>query len=206
MDSAAVVPAMLLSAVVSATTVNAAPAPHQLMPVPADLRLGAGGLPVLSGFTVAVDGHRDDRLLGAISRAMRRLEGRTGLEFPRALAREASAATLVVVAPGPGLTVPALEEDESYTLDVTPRQARLVAPTVVGALRGLETLLQLLEGGPSGWTLREAAIRDRPRFPWRGLNVDVCRHWLPIDVLERTLDGMAAAKLNVLHWHLTEDQ
>jgi hypothetical protein len=104
MDSAAVVPAMLLSAAVSATTVNAAPAPHQLMPVPADLRLGAGGLPVFSGFTVAVDGHRDDRLLGAISRAMRRLEGRTGLEFPRALAGEASAATLVVVAQGPGLT------------------------------------------------------------------------------------------------------
>jgi hexosaminidase len=49
-------------------------------------------------------------------------------------------------------------------------------------------------------------IVDRPRFPWRGLLIDVARHWMPPAVIRRNLDAMAAVKLNVLHWHLTEDQ
>ena len=49
-------------------------------------------------------------------------------------------------------------------------------------------------------------IEDKPRFPWRGLMIDVGRHFIPLDVLKRNLDGMAAVKLNVFHWHLSEDQ
>ena len=49
-------------------------------------------------------------------------------------------------------------------------------------------------------------IEDRPRFPWRGLMLDSARHFMPLDTVMRTLDGMAAVKLNVLHWHLTDDQ
>jgi hexosaminidase len=49
-------------------------------------------------------------------------------------------------------------------------------------------------------------IRDRPRFPWRGLLIDAARHWQPVEVIRRTLDGMSSVKLNVLHWHLTDDQ
>ena len=208
MRTGALLPAVLLVLAASAGVARAATATatRQLLPVPAEVRWGDSGLPVQASFTVAVDGHRDERLLRGLDRALRRLEGRTGLEFARGLGAASSAATLVVRCHRPGLAVPALEEDESYALDVTPQQARLQAATVVGALRGLETLLQLLEGGPSGWVLRAASIRDRPRFPWRGLLIDVCRHWLPMDVLKRNLDGMAAAKLNVLHWHLTEDQ
>jgi hexosaminidase len=51
-----------------------------------------------------------------------------------------------------------------------------------------------------------ADIQDHPRFPWRGLHLDVCRHWMPIEVVKRNLDGMAAVKLNVFHWHLSDDQ
>ena len=49
-------------------------------------------------------------------------------------------------------------------------------------------------------------IEDRPRFPWRGLMLDVSRHWMPVEVVERNLDAMAAVKLNVFHWHLSDDQ
>src|SRR5207245_1205472 len=49
-------------------------------------------------------------------------------------------------------------------------------------------------------------IKDRPRFPWRGLLIDAARHWQPVEVIKRTLDGMSSVKMNVLHWHLTEDQ
>ena len=81
-----------------------------------------------------------------------------------------------------------------------------MAPTVVGALRGLETFLQLLQGDRDGFYLPGIRIQDQPRFPWRGLLIDVGRHYEPIEVLKRNLDAMAAVKLNVFHWHLTEDQ
>src|SRR5476651_544747 len=58
----------------------------------------------------------------------------------------------------------------------------------------------------NGWFWPAVAIEDHPRFPWRGLLIDVCRHWEPLEVIERNLDGMAVVKLNVLHFHLTEDQ
>jgi hexosaminidase len=97
-------------------------------------------------------------------------------------------------------------EDESYTLTVTPRQAVLEAPTPLGILWGLETLLQLARAEGGTVHVPAVVIKDRPRFPWRGLLIDVARHWQPIEVIKRTLDGMSSVKMNVLHWHLTEDQ
>jgi hexosaminidase len=182
------------------------PARHELMPVPASVRFGAGRLAVDKSFTVAAKGHVDERLRAGIERAVRRLEGRAVMEVARGLAGDAAAATLVVQCQGPGRAVPSVEEDESYTLEVTDRQATLSAPTVVGALRGLETFLQLLGGDRAGNFIPAVRIQDRPRFPWRGLLIDVARHWQPVEVVKRNLDAMAAVKLNVLHWHLTEDQ
>jgi hexosaminidase len=89
---------------------------------------------------------------------------------------------------------------------VGPGQARLRAATSLGALHGLETLRQLVRGAGETAELPVVAIDDRPRFPWRGLLLDAGRHFMPVEVVKRTLDGMAAVKLNVLHWHLTEDQ
>jgi hexosaminidase len=158
-------------------------------------------------FTAAVQGYSDDRLLAGLARALRRLESRTGLEFGRAPASVPGAANLVVQCQGAGrAAVASLEEDESYTLEVSERQVVVNAPNVVGALRGLETFLQLLSGDAGGYFIPEARIRDKPRFPWRGLLMDVGRHWQPIEVIKRNLDGMAAVKLNVLHLHLTDDQ
>jgi len=159
-------------------------------------------------FTAAIQGHSDDRLFAGLSRALRRLENRTGLEFARGLASIPGAANLVIQCGGAGrgAAVASLEEDESYTLEVSERQVVINAPTVVGALRGLETFLQLLSGDAGGYFIPEARIRDNPRFPWRGLLIDVGRHWQPVEAIKRNLDGMAVVKLNVLHLHLTEDQ
>src|SRR5208283_4641696 len=101
---------------------------------------------------------------------------------------------------------PTLREDESYTLDVTADGAVLKAPAVAGALHGLETFLQLVAPGASGFEVPAMHIEDRPRFPWRGFMLDCSRHWMPLEVVERNLDAMAAVKLNVFHWHLSDDQ
>src|SRR5437588_12749748 len=204
--------ALLLSCVLNASaqtaTPNGARGPtrHNLMPVPASVRFGAGRLAVNKSFTVAARGHVDERLRAGIERAMRRLEGRTVFEFPQGLAGDANGAALVVECKGPGQTVPSVEEDESYSLDVSDKQAVLRAATVVGALRGLETFLQLLEGDRDGYFIPAVQIQDVPRFRWRGLLIDVGRHYEPLAVLKRNLDAMAAVKLNVFHWHLSEDQ
>jgi hexosaminidase len=179
---------------------------RNLMPVPASVRFGAGRLVVDKSFTVAATGSVDERLRAGIDRAVRRLEGRTVLELARGLAQDPARATLLVEARAPGRAVPSVEEDESYALEVSERQAVLRAATVVGALRGLETFLQLVEGDREGFYVPAVSIDDKPRFRWRGLLIDIGRHFEPMEVLKRNLDAMAAVKLNVLHWHLTEDQ
>jgi hexosaminidase len=188
------------------TATTPAATQHNLMPVPLSVRFDTGRLPVNSSFTVAARGQVDPRLQAGIDRTLRRIEGRTVMELARGLAGNTATATLVVESGGPGQAVPSVEEDESYSLEVSDRQAVLKAPTTVGVLRGLETFLQLIDSDRDGYFVPAVQIQDRPRFPWRGLLIDVARHFQPMEVLKRNLDAMAAVKLNVLHWHLTEDQ
>jgi hexosaminidase len=186
-------------------TRQSVPPTLNLMPVPRVLSLGEGRLRLDSSFTVALDGFHDARLERAVGRAMDRLSRRTALTLSPTPVSD-SAARLVVSAAAAGQAIQTETEDESYTLDVVPARAAVAARTVVGVLRGLETLLQLVASDSAGFYLPAVHIDDAPRFPWRGLLVDAGRHFEPVEVIERTLDGMAAVKLNVLHWHLSEDQ
>ncbi|MGH7582388.1 MAG: beta-N-acetylhexosaminidase [Gemmatimonadales bacterium] len=181
------------------------PATLTLMPVPASLTVTDARLRIDSTLTVGITGYRDARLERGITRAVARLEGRLGTPLTRTYTGNSDATVEIRVA-GRGFAVPDLDEDESYQLSVTERQARLTAPTVVGALRGLETLLQLQDADAAGLFLQGAEIKDAPRFRWRGLLLDVSRHFEPVEVIERTLDGMAMVKMNVFHWHLADDQ
>ncbi|HEX5890292.1 MAG TPA: family 20 glycosylhydrolase [Pyrinomonadaceae bacterium] len=179
---------------------------HNLMPAPASVTFDNERLAVDESFKVATRGPSDARLQAAIARFVKRLEGRTVLTLAPGLALDDQMATLIVHCEGPGKDIPAVDENESYRIDITRRQALLSAPTVVGAIRGLETVLQLLDADRQGYFLPGVKIHDQPRFPWRGLLIDVARHFEPIEVLKRNLDAMAALKMNVFHWHLTEDQ
>ncbi len=200
--------ALLMSAVpIAQAQGESASAPqHHLMPVPASVRIEPGRLPIEKSFMVAVTKHRDARLLRGIGRALQRLKARTGVEFSHEIRKDAGAATLSIEVAGPGEALQSISEDESYSLHITAQQAALKAATVVGALRGMETFLQLVERDAGGSYVLLADITDKPRFAWRGLLIDVCRHWQPVKVIKRNLDAMAAVKLNVLHWHLSEDQ
>ncbi|TGD78882.1 beta-N-acetylhexosaminidase [Hymenobacter wooponensis] len=99
-----------------------------------------------------------------------------------------------------------LGDNESYSLRVTPMGVALNAPTHIGVLRGLATLRQLVAHEKKSFWFPEVDITDSPRFPWRGLLLDAARHFMPLPVIKRNLDGMWATKLNVLHWHLSDDQ
>ena len=115
-------------------------------------------------------------------------------------------ATLAIQCDGGTKDVQQLGEDESYRLEVTATGARLSAPNTLGVMRGLQTFLQLVQITGEGFAVQAVSIDDSPRFPWRGLMIDVGRHFIPLEVLKRNLDGMAAVKLNVFHWHLSENQ
>lgn len=178
---------------------------NTLMPEPAHLAVESGYLPLTTSFTAATDSFHNARLDNAIDRMLRTFEYQTGLQIGLKPS-EAKEASLLITVEGPGEKIQGLDENESYTLDVTSTGAHLKAATVVGAMHGLQTFLQLIQTDGSSYFVPAVSIQDSPRFAWRGLMIDCSRHFEPISVIKRTLDGMAAVKMNVFHWHLSDDQ
>jgi hexosaminidase len=181
-----------------------------LMPLPEKLEIATPSqiLRVEPTFTAAITGPgaADPRVRPAVLRALHHLSRQTGVFFSEKIS-DGSAATLLVVVESTDHAAPQrLGDNERYSLTVTNVQAKLVAEAPLGALRGLETFLQLVQVGAEGTGLPAVNIQDGPRFPWRGLSLDVSRHFIPIEDVKRTIDGMAAVKLNVFHWHLSDDQ
>jgi len=173
------------------------------MPMPASVQQGVGTLPITGTFSVSVTGVHDGALESGVQRFVAQLSRQTGIPVRP---QTGSNPTLSVHADKALEPVLKLGEDESYQLTVTDSSAQITAPTTLGALHGLQTFLQLVAIGPSGFAAPAVTIKDHPRFPWRGTLIDVSRHFIPLDVLKRNLDGMAAVKMNVLHWHLSDDQ
>ena len=171
--------------------------------MPSSVQQGTGELQITTSFSVAVTGTHDASLESGAQRFSNQLSQITGISFR---ANTSGAPTLEVHADHGREAVQKLGEDESYELTVTGAGAKITAPTPLGALHGVQTFLQLVQIGPNGFAVPAVTIKDQPRFPWRGLLIDVSRHFIPIDVLKRNLDGMAAVKMNVLHWHLSDDQ
>src|SRR3989441_1699293 len=176
-----------------------------LMPMPTSVQPGFGRLAVDQSFSVATTGYKDAMLERGIHRFVAELSRQTGMSLKRKLA-DSPSPTLLIHAVHGSERVQRLSEDESYELVISESGAKLTAPSPLGILHGLQTFLQLVETTANGFSVPVVTIEDRPRFAWRGLLVDVGRHFIPLDVLKRNLDGMAAVKMNVFHWHLSENQ
>ncbi len=171
-----------------APTLFSAPMPQPWKSVPT-----AGRLAIDSSFAIDAHGFADPRIDSAVRRITGRISRETGIPIT------GGKSVLIIESAPQGV-------DESYQLDISQEKAVLAASTVEGALHGLETFAQLIEPGAGGFEVAAVHIEDHPRFPWRGLMIDCSRHWMPVEVIERNLDAMAAVKLNVLHWHLSDDQ
>ena len=176
-----------------------------VMPLPASVSAGSGEFVVPARLEINMSGAKDARLNRAAERFVSGLAKKTGIPFAMKPAK-AKAAKLSIHIEQASKDVVEVGEDESYKLDITPDEVRIDAPTTLGAMHGLQTLLQLIHAGSNGFVAPSVSIEDRPRFPWRGLLIDACRHWMPIDVIKRNLDAMEQVKMNVLHWHLSEYQ
>ena len=175
-----------------------------VMPLPAAYQMGSGQLAINQQFSVGLTGHKEPRLDAAVQRFLQTLSRQTGM--PLAPDGNHPFAVLNIHTDHASKPVQELGEDESYTLDITSAGATLSAPTPLGILHGLQTFLHLIQASPTGYAAPAVSIQDKPRFPWRGLMVDVGRHFIPLENLRRTIDGMEAVHLNVFHWHLSENQ
>src|SRR5579864_431624 len=174
-----------------------------LMPLPASVQSGSGNLRIDSSFSVALTGYTEARLDRSVQRFLRQLSRETALPFS---AKPSSKGTLTIHTDHASKQVQELGEDESYTLEINPDGAKLDASTPLGTMHGLQTFLQLVDVSPDGFAAPAVTIQDQPRFPWRGLMIDSARHFIPLEVIRRNLDGMEAVKMNVFHWHLSENQ
>lgn len=175
-----------------------------LMPWPAKVERPTtqGALVLSDNISVSVSG---DDLGDAVNRLRQRIALQTGWTL-QPQADKPDKPTIRIDIAKKVKPQPLPDSDESYTLKVDADGAIISANTRFGALRGMETLLQLIQNGPENTAIPWVTIEDAPRFPWRGLLLDSARHFIPLNDIKRQIDGMAAAKLNVLHWHLTDDQ
>lgn len=157
-------------------------------PVKAELRVGVF---VTAGCRVECEGFdtRPDRLTA--------LAGQ--LVTPCDPASSWNGANAVVLRRDPAAEIPA----EGYRIDISARRAQLTAGDEAGFFYGLQTLFQMAD---QRGNLPCASIEDYPRYRYRGLHLDVCRHFFPVKFIKHYLDWMASCKLNTFHWHLTDDQ
>lgn len=179
-----------------------------LMPWPQKIEIKVGTFLLHKDFNLSIKGSYDDRILSYSNSFLRRLDGRTGFFFTQGIIDKntlfSEKASLNIEIERPGKIE--LNEDESYKLQVSENNITLKATTDIGAIRGLETLLQLLESTDTEFYFPTVTIEDAPRFTWRGLMIDVSRHFQPVAVIKRNIDAMAAVKMNIFHWHLSDDQ
>lgn len=178
-----------------------------LMPWPQEVVLGNSKFEIQPNFTIVVHQEKTKRIEIATTKFMERLSGRTGVFFENGFAfnsNEIKNPTVEIFYRRAGKLE--INEDESYQLQVSSTKININATTDIGVIYALETLLQLVENNETSYYFPEVIINDSPRFTWRGLMIDVARHFHPVDVLKRNLDAMASVKMNVFHWHLTDDQ
>ena len=175
------------------------------MPWPKEISDNSERFIITPNFTIQINYADETKVTHASTKFLRRLSNRTGIflknGFPSKKAKNASLQITFS-----NVVTPVLGVDESYTLKVKNNQILLNSKNDIGAIRGLETLLQLVKNTKKETYFSGVSIIDSPRFLWRGLMIDVARHFMPVEVIKRNLDAMASVKMNVFHWHLTDDQ
>jgi hexosaminidase len=178
-----------------------------IMPWPQKIIVTNNKFVLTKDFKINCGGVSNPRILKGATQFLRRLDERTGLFFYQDFVNEHSKfpqAELQINYERIGKV--GLNEKEEYQLSISPNKIQINAITDLGALHALETLSQMLQNNGTQFYFPTAEISDKPRFTWRGLMIDASRHFQPVEVIKRNLDGMAAMKMNVFHWHLVDDQ
>ncbi|MDO1530092.1 family 20 glycosylhydrolase [Fulvimonas sp. R45] len=175
----------------------AAGAQLALVPQPRHLVVGTGHFVLESRDAVAAPG---DARAQEIARFLRdAVRAQTGIALPPARGGKAR----IVLRIDPSIA----GGDEAYRLDVAPARVLIAAPSDRGLFWGVQTLRQLLPVERSAQVeIPAVRIEDAPAYAWRGVMLDVSRHFYPVSFVEKQLDLLSYYKINTFHWHLTDDQ
>jgi hexosaminidase len=176
-----------------------------VLPIPARYVIREGVLRITPSFAVSITGAPSSTVDTAVDRFGGRLSRELKVDIAIGDVDHRSPG-LVIRYDRATFAMPASGDDEAYAIDVSPSRAVLTAATALGVMHGLETLFQLIQNDADGAFIRSVTMEDRPRFSWRGLMLDCSRHYMPVPLIKRNLDAMASVKLNVFHWHLSDDQ
>jgi hexosaminidase len=172
-----------------------------LLPQPQCVDYGDGWLPLKGSFQVEWLGYRNSMLDRAVLRFQTDVTRRTGVDGGRT-----SAAPLRIYCRGEDRGYLSIDARERYSLTVKGDAVTLTADGPAGVLRGLATLRQAISNGPRGFAIPAMVVEDAPRFVWRGVMIDVTRHFFSLPTLKRQIDAMELVKLNVLHLHLSDNE
>lgn len=180
---------------------------NNLMPLPSNIEFHNGSYSIDKSFSVRIENYKSDRLFKYADKVLRRISNESGIFVDQKILTSSSnpkTASVVIDVEREGKFD--IEEDESYELAVSNEGIIIKSVTDLGAIHGLETLYQLLKVNNGKYVFPFVTIKDTPRFVWRGLMIDVARHFIPVDDIKRNLELMSAVKMNVFHWHLSDDQ
>ena len=189
----------LLAIIVSTTKAQ------DLLPQPKSINTSKGAFTISKNTLIRLS-LSSPELNKYVQRFVQRFQNRSGVFLNTTQLQDTLSAHEILIQTETFVDTIKLGSDESYKLEVNQNKIIITANNNIGAYRGLETLLQLIQRTGKTAYVKSCMISDSPRFPWRGLLIDVCRHWIPTHVIKRNIDAMAAVKMNVLHMHLTEDQ
>ncbi len=170
-----------------------------LIPVPVDMNLTGGGFAIRPETKLV---YNDSELEVISGIANERWKSYLGFELPSEYNQTAPSHAVVFAMND------VFDEtlgDEGYNIDISPNGMVVSANKPAGILYGVQTVYQLLSTHPNG-KLPGLQITDYPRFGYRGLHLDVSRHFHPMEFIYKMIDQMAMHKLNVFHWHLIDDQ
>lgn len=185
--------------------------PH-IIPIPVQYQMGDGHFTVTPATRIVVNGTNAE--VDTLATYLADMLETITWEPPKIVSSPDSTAQTIVLSID---TKSTYKNDEAYALSVTPTQIQIKAPTPHGLFYGIQTLRQLLppqieQKDPTlvpqtvEWTIPSIQIKDYPRFEYRGMHLDVGRHFFPVEFVKHYLDMMAMYKMNRFHWHLTEDQ
>lgn len=197
---------LLIVSFIASTCAIAQVEPLPLMPWPQTVTQQQGQLQLGNKWLIAIDAQKNSEIKAAIKRAVKRTEQQTGQKIKWKLVAADKANILIKAKSSASISNFIKDWDESYQLNISSNSITLSANQSLGVLRGIETLLQLIGNQQHKIQLPLLDIQDQPRFKWRGLLLDTSRHFFSVDTIKRQIDAMAAAKYNIFHWHLTDDQ
>ncbi len=178
-----------------------------LIPQPASLSVGSGSFTLPAEVVIVVPANNE------IKKLAETLSAQIATAATKVRVQEGSAALPASIFLS--LSADNNLKDEGYNLTVTNNGIALTAKKPAGIFYGIQTLIQLFpkevesadaKKSVSAWTIPEVTIEDQPRFAWRGLMLDVSRHFFTKEQVKQYIDEMVKYKFNVLHWHLTDDQ